>query len=524
MTNQQFKSTLQALSLPANRSAIVGIKRGIERETLRITEQGRLSAKQHAAALGSPLTHPSITTDFSEALLEFITPAQSDAELTIKQLEDIHKFTLAHIGDEILWPISMPCFIKHQDDIALAQYGTSNTAQMKTLYREGLKNRYGSMMQAIAGVHFNISLPESFWQTLQMIRQNTQPKQTFISDAYLGVIRNFKRNLWLISYLFGASPALCSSFLQGRETKLPFESFGKGSLYLPYGTALRLGDLGYTNSAQSALNVTYNNLDQYISGLKSAITTESELYRNIGTYPDGRLKQLNHNILQIENEFYSPIRPKRNTASGEKPTEALARGGIEYIEVRALDVNPFSPVGISLEQVHFLDVFITYCALMPSPDMSAQQQQETQENLSAVVNAGRDPKLCLVQDGESISLQQWGQTLFADLLAVARYLDDAHNETHYVAVIESLQKAIADPEQTYSGQYMQQVLNSGLDNGHFAFELAKQYKAYFAESDYSVYSEAEFEKMAQESDKKRREIELSDTLDFNAFLAEYFKA
>ncbi|MDP5213041.1 glutamate--cysteine ligase [Pseudoalteromonas tunicata] len=522
MTNQQLISTLQTLSLPHNLSAVVGIIRGIERETLRITEQGRLSSKPHSAELGSALTHKYITTDFSEALLEFITPAQADSALTLKQLEDIHKFTLSKLDDEILWPISMPCFIKHQDEIALAQYGTSNTGQMKTLYREGLKNRYGSMMQAIAGVHFNISFPESFWLKLQELQNDTQDLQDFISASYLAVIRNFKRNLWLISYLFGASPALCSSFLQGRETKLPFESFGKGSLYLPYGTALRLGDLGYTNSAQSALNVTYNNLDDYIAGIRSAITTPSGLYNAIGDYPDGRRKQLNHNILQIENEFYSPIRPKRNTLAGEKPSEALARGGIEYIEVRALDVNPFSSVGISLEQMRFLDVFLTYCALESSPLMSVAEQAQASANLSAVVNNGRDPELVLSRNGEATKLQTWGANLFADLALVADYLDKAYKTDEYSHTIATLSQWIVNPEMTFSGQYMSKLLASGLDNGAYAFSLAQAYKAKFAAQDYSTLTADIFAEQAKHSLQQQREIEQNDTVSFETFLADYF--
>ncbi|SFC85976.1 glutamate--cysteine ligase [Pseudoalteromonas denitrificans] len=523
MTKELLKSTLAELSLAENSTSIIGIKRGIERETLRINNQGRLSSLPHPKKIGSALTHKYITTDFAESLLEFITPATDSAERTLNQLRDIQKYTQARLDNEVLWPMSMPCFIKNQNEIALAQYGSSNVGQMKTLYREGLKNRYGSMMQAIAGVHFNISFPKSFWNRLQVIKGDKTDSQSFISNGYLGLIRNFKRDLWLISYLFGASPALCSSFLEGKESRLPFEKLGKGSLYLPFGTALRLGDLGYTNSAQSALKVTYNSLEEYIIGLKRAISTDSDLYRTIETHSDGSLKQLNSNILQIENEFYSPIRPKRNALAGETPIDALTRDGIEYVEVRALDVNPFSDTGISLQQVYFLDVFLLYCLLNDSPEMDNEEQKISQKNLEQVVNFGRDPSLELIKKGASIPLRKWGEETFEQLALIANWLDTAHGTTHYKTAISELNLCIEDSDKTLSGQYMSALKNSGLDNGCFALELAKQYQVKTQEHQYLELSESDLNNESAHSFVKQKEIENSDEVTFDEFLTAYFK-
>lgn len=500
-----------------------GIARGIERETLRISKEGRLSSNTHPKSIGSALTHKYITTDFSESLLEFITPATDNAERTLNQLRDIQKYTQARLDNEVLWPMSMPCFIKNQDEIALADYGRSNIGQMKTLYREGLKNRYGSMMQAIAGVHFNISFPKLFWESLQKIKDDSSKSQDFISAGYLGLIRNFKRELWLLSYLFGASPALCSSFLEGKESKLPFEKLGEGSLYLPYGTALRLGDLGYTNSEQSALKVTYNTLEEYTEGLKKAISTDSGLYRNIGTNEDGSLKQLNSNVLQIENEFYSPIRPKRNANLGETPIDALNRGGIEYIEVRALDVNPFSDTGISLQQIHFLDVFLLYCLLNDAPLMSCDEQNISQQNLDKVVNQGRDPNLTLQKGNESVSIKTWGKDIFEQLSLVAKWLDDAHETEHYKKAINELSLGVEDPNQTLSGQYMNELKASGKDNGCFALDLANQYQNQLQSHQYIEFSESDLNAESEKSFVKQLQIENTDKLTFDEFLKDYFK-
>lgn len=496
--------------------------RGIERESLRIKDSGAISKNGHPKGVGSALTNGQITTDFSESLLEFITPVSEFPAETLAQLKDLQKFTLEHMGDELLWPISMPCFIDNQDDIVLAQFGSSNTGKMKTLYREGLKNRYGSMMQAISGVHFNISFPETLWQSLHSLQQSEAPLQDFISDGYLGLIRNFKRELWLISYLFGASPALCGSFLQGRETQLPFKKLGKGTLYLEVGTALRLGDLGYTNSAQSSLRVMYNSLDEYVAGLKKAINTPSDIYADLDDYTSEQPKQLNKNILQIENEFYSPIRPKRNAQAGEKPTDALLRAGIEYVEIRALDVNPFSETGIDIEQIHFLDVFLTYCLLKNSPDMQWDEQMSANANLEKVVNEGRAQKLVLNDKNQERTLTSWGNEIFSQLENVAQFMDKQYGVSYYSETISRMASWIDKPQLTYSGRYVNTLVESGLDNGHFALALAKKYKLSHQQTDYQVYSKEWLTHQVQASNEALTKIEQADTTTFKVFLDQYF--
>jgi glutamate--cysteine ligase len=521
LIKHDLNKTLEALTAQFP-NAINGIKRGIEREALRIKPNGVISGQGHPQGVGSALTNDHVTTDFSESLLEFITPVSTSAEETLAQLKDLQKFTLSQMGDELLWPISMPCFIEHQDDIVLAQFGDSNIGRMKTLYREGLKNRYGSMMQAIAGVHFNISFPESLWQSLYSLNGSQDTLADSISNGYLGLIRNFKRELWLISFLFGASPALCNSFLQGRQTDLPFKKLGKGTLYLEVGTALRLGNLGYTNSAQSSLRVMYNSLEEYVAGLKEAIHTPSDLYGHLDDYRSEQPKQLNKNILQIENEFYSPIRPKRNAASGETPTDALLRGGIEYIEVRALDVNPFSETGIDLQQIRFLDVFLTYCLLSESPEMDWQEQKLSTANLDAVVNEGRDPELTLNKQGEKVLLADWAESIFTNLAAVANYMDNAYGVSYYSETIAELASWVKNPNKTFSGRYVSALAKENQDNGLFALTLAQKYKQNHVEADYQFYDHAFLTKQASDSVLKEREVKAADKLSFTAFLDDYF--
>ncbi|WP_330961949.1 glutamate--cysteine ligase [Photobacterium sp. 53610] len=515
-----FSQRLERVS--ANPQALTQIGRGLEREALRITPQGKLSPQPHPAGLGSALTNQWITTDFAESLLEFITPVSRNVDELLSQLSDIHKFSYSQMGEEMLWPMSMPCYVGDESDIQLAQYGSSNIGRMKTLYREGLKRRYGSVMQIISGVHFNFSFPDSFWEQL-FGEQSDSERQAAVSDAYFALIRNYYRFGWLIPYLFGASPALCGSFLKRDAEHLKFSKTGAGTYFLPQSTALRLSDLGYTNHAQSALRIGFNSLEQYLEGLQKAIHTPSEEFAEIGVKVDGELRQLNTNVLQIENELYAPIRPKRVTQSGEKPSEALSRGGVEYIEVRSLDVNPFSPIGITADQVRFLDLFLIWTVLSPSDEMNDAELACWRDNWKKVVLGGRDSELQLQIgcSGERLTLAEWAKHVFAELEQVAIVMDQAHGGDAYQQTLTKLAGWIDNPNLTLSAQVLRQIeAHEGI--GNFGLELAVRHSEWLKANGYSRYSLAEFEQEAADSVAKQQQIEQSDVLSFEAFLADYF--
>ncbi len=495
--------------------------RGVERETLRYKLDGRLATSPHPQELGSAYANQWITTDFSESLLEFITPVSQDIRQLLDQLEDIHHFTQSKLGDEKLWPLSMPCYVADEEDINLAQYGSSNSGKMKTLYREGLKRRYGSLMQIISGVHFNFSFPESFWEQL-FGEQSDQARQDAKSDAYFGLIRNYYRFGWLIPYFFGASPALCSSFIQGRETKLPFENIGQ-TLYLPQATSLRLSDLGYTNSAQSVLKIGFNSIDEYLSGLNEAIRTPSEEFAEIGVKVDDEYRQLNSNVLQIENELYAPIRPKRVAKDGEKPSEALARGGVEYIEVRSLDVNPYSSVGVTEDQIRFLDLFLAWATLSDSEPMDFCEQACWRENWNKVIVEGRKPglELQIGCKGETLSLQDWAKRVFVELIQVAEVMDAANGGEAYQAVCYKLLSWIDDPELTISGQLLDDTKRLG-GLGKVGCEFGKQYREKHLNHQYHTYSAEMMENEVIRSKAQQADLEASDTQSFDEFLTDYF--
>jgi glutamate--cysteine ligase len=498
------------------------IGRGIEREALRIVPEGRLSQQSHNKNLGSALTHANITTDYSETLLEFITPVSFSPETAIAQLEDVQKYTLSQLGGELLWPMSMPCFVEDDDKIPLAQYGTSNIGKMKTVYRQGLKNRYGSMMQVISGIHFNFSFPKSLWQSLQSIENNTAPLDEYISDKYFALLRNYKRYCWLIPYLYGSSPAICGSFLQGKPTTLPFKKTAKGYQYLEYATSLRMSDLGYTNSEQSSLQICYNNLAGYVHGVQEAINLPSEKFAEIGVNVAGKYQQLNANVLQIENELYAPVRPKRVAESGEKPSEALQNRGVEYIEVRALDVNPFSATGISVEQIHFLDIFLTFCLFEPSPELNCQDQNQAEKNMDDVVVRGRDPELTLSDNGIDKSVMQWGNELFDRMSDVAALLNKANNTQSYLKAIVREQEKINNPALTPSAEILDLVVNQELSLTKVALEKAQNYRIELLEQDYQAYNQQYFIDSVEVSHQAQQDIERGDVLNFDDFLADYF--
>src|SRR5690625_3637176 len=330
--SRDLEGRLRRLQDVGDPHLLAGGLNGLEKESLRVTPDGAIAQTPHAEALGSALTHPSITTDYSEALLEFITPPLPDATDTLADLERIHSYVYHVLEDELLWVASMPCVVGGDASIPIAEYGTSNAGRMKHVYRRGLEYRYGRVMQAIAGIHYNYSLPLEFWPMYRAVAESNADLQAFRNEHYFGLTRNFQRYGWLVPYLFGASPALCRSFIGDREHN--FEEVDGHTLYLPYATSLRMSDIGYKNKAQAALQISYNDIEAYVENLTRAITTPAPEYADAGVHVDGEWRQLNSNILQIENEYYSFVRPKSLAGPNERPTLALRRRGVDYIEDR----------------------------------------------------------------------------------------------------------------------------------------------------------------------------------------------
>ena len=517
---QGFDKRLQAVA--AADDLLYGGLKGIEKESLRVTSDGELSMLDHPIGLGSALTNRYITTDFSEALLEFVTPAFKTTWETLQCICNIHQYTYSKLDSEMLWPASMPCRIPADDDIPLARYGRSNVGRMKTIYRRGLGYRYGRQMQTIAGVHFNYSIPEAFWPAYQQIIGDTGDGDTFRSEQYLGLIRNFRRVGWFVLYLFGASPALCKSFAGGNAASM--QSLNKETYYEPFGTSLRMSDLGYSNKNQSRIIISLNSLEEYVRDLGKAIETPEPDYEKIGVKVDGRYRQLNANLLQIENEFYSSVRPKRVAKSGERPTAALRRGGIEYVEIRSLDINMFDPCGINQNTMRFMEAMLIYCLLADSPKLDNDELDELARNQVETAKHGRDPAFRLLRNGTPLSIKEWGAELMEGILAVATLLDRHDENDSYSAAVIELQKLIDDPDATPSARIIEELTRSNSGFFTFALEMARSHKDYFAAianpNDAVI---AEYQEEALSSLQRQADIEAQDSISLDDYLANYFR-
>lgn len=496
------------------------IRRGLEKESLRIDGEGVLAQTPHPEALGAALTHPHITTDYSEALLEFVTPVTRDISELIRFLTEIHEFTYRNIGEEKLWVNSMPCILNGEASIPIAYYGESNAGRMKYVYRQGLAHRYGKLMQTIAGIHFNFSLDDDFWRLYREIVGTTTPLRDFKSDQYLGLMRNFYRCDWAIPYLFGASPAVCGTFLKGRDHQL--EPLGEHSYYLPYATSLRLTDLGYQSSAQASVHLSLNSLDEYTDSLIKATTEPYPPYQKIGIKVDGEYRQLNDSLLQIENEYYASMRPKRVARSGERPSHALKSRGVEYIELRSLDLNPFLPVGIDECGIRFLDLMMLSCLLTPSAMMDWDEFKRLRETRIQVAERGRDPQLRItLADGGQCPVQKCGQGLVDRLEPLARYLDA--QDHGYIEALEYHRTLFENPAATPSGRALEEIYTHQDTFFYFAKAQAEHHERHFKNVALSPEQEARFKQEAKGSLLQAEEIVAGDTIDFEAFLGQYFE-
>ena len=496
---------------------------GIEKESLRVRPDGYLSDRPHPKSLGSALTNRLITTDFSEALLEFTTPPFLNTWEVLRFLCDIHQFSYDAMGDELLWATSMPCRISEDRKIPIAYYGESNIGRMKTIYRNGLSYRYGRVMQTIAGIHFNYSLPTTFWPIYMELEQSHTTENEFRSDAYLGLVRNFHRFGWLVLYLFGGSPAVCKSF--GGDVGVGIESLNCGTFYTPFGTSLRMSDLGYNSHVQTQLDMSINNLDDYISDLDKAITTPELAYQTLGLKENSEYKQLSVNQLQIENEYYSPIRPKSVAFSEERPTAALRRSGIEYVEIRSLDINVFDPVGINQNTMRFMEVFLIYCLLKESPPFAKENKEEAVKNHTATAKKGRDPSLKLQRDKKNISLSNWATEILRDVRMVAELIEKEDGPGVYVHAVDTQLRLVSNSELTPSARILTELRATGTSFFEFAMACTLRHKKYFADLvPLAVERNKEFSDEAAESIRRQCEIEGSDAVNFEEYLKQWFVA
>jgi glutamate--cysteine ligase len=479
-----------------------GMRRGIEKESLRAQPGGALALTPHPAALGSALTHPSITTDFSESQIELVTGAHKEPEAALHELTELHQCiyrALQEMGDEMLWVSSMPCGLPTDETIPIARFGASNVGRAKSVYRMGLSHLYGRRLQTISGIHYNWSLPG------------------VTSEEYFALIRNFRRHAFLLLYLFGASPAVCSTFVAGRQHEL--QSLTDTTMYMPHGTSLRMGRLGYQSDAQASLAVSYNSLEGYAASLQDALTRPYPAYEAVGIRnPGGDYNQLATTLLQIENEFYGTIRPKRVIHPGERPLHALRERGVEYIEVRLMDLDPFEPVGLNAQTMRFLDIFLLHCLLSDSPPDTPAEIAELKFNQHQTAARGREPGVTLRRAGSEVPLIDWGAEVVAECAPIAAALDAVQGGSAYQDALAMAQARLDDADSLPSARVLA-AMAQDFDNSFVRFARAQsaQTRETLLALPFSTEQQARFEALAQQSVQEQKKIEAACTLSFEEY-------
>ncbi|MBK6713588.1 MAG: glutamate--cysteine ligase [Burkholderiales bacterium] len=482
---------------------LAGMRRGVEKESLRISPDGRLALTPHPQALGSALTHPRITTDFSESQLEFVTGVHPDAQACLAELTRIHQFVYRSIGEELLWVGSMPCRLPADETIPIGRYGTSNIGRAKSVYRMGLGLRYGRRMQTISGIHYNWSMPG------------------LSNEQYFGLIRNFRRHSFLLLLLFGASPAVCASFVEGRDHGL--QPLNATTYHLPHATSLRMGRLGYQSDAQAALAVSYNSLEDYAASLEGALTRPHPPYERLGVRNlGGEYHQLATSLLQIENEFYGTIRPKRVIHRAERPLHALRQRGVEYIEVRCMDLDPFEPVGIAADTMRFLDVFLLHCLLADSPPDSPSEIARLAHNQHLVAARGRDPELTIEGSCSRVAVADWAREVMLDCRPMAEALDAGSGADDHVRVLESMLQRLQQPATLPSARVLE-AMKRDSDGVFTAFvrDRSAATRAELLGLDLPRSELEAFQALASQSADEQFRLEVADALSFEVWRRSY---
>jgi glutamate--cysteine ligase len=494
--------------------------RGLERESLRVNPDGGIAQTSHPRGLGSSLTNPHVTTDYAEALAELVTPTFDDNAALLHYLVNLHQFVYRQIGDELLWATSMPCALHGESDVPIARFGRSHQGRVKTIYRHGLLVRYGGLMQAISGVHFNYSLPPQFWPLYAELCESRDAGQHFISARYFDLLRNYRRHGWIVSYLFGASPALCGSFLQGR-TDHGLEELSRDTYIGPHATSLRMSDIGYRNRGQSEVAVSVNHIDEYVRDLRRAVTQPHPPFAALGVKVDGEYRQLSGNLLQIENEYYSYVRPKRALRAGERTVHALARAGVEYVEIRALDNSAFDPVGVNLRKLYFIEAFAQLLLLKSSPPIDSNEEEGIDRNHLVVARRGREPGLMLTRDSRPVSLQSWARELLDSMEGICELLDAGHAGHPYRASLKEQQAKLDDVEQTPSARLLRELQQHDECFSGLALRYSQAHRDLVEAAPVNEARQREFEQEAEESLQAQQRIEATQKGSFDEYLANY---
>lgn len=432
---------------------------GIERESQRVTPSGDLALTDHPAVFGDKLHNPRITTDFAESQLELITPPLNSIEESYDMLRQIHDEAEAGLGDELLWPLSMPPRLPSEDQIRIATFNDSPKGREKEEYRRDLAKRYGKKMQMISGLHVNFSFHEDMLEYLVEKWGSDADKRKLKDELYFALTRNFLRYRWLLIYLFGASPSIdptYDSILCGElaviEKCCP-ACCGQIGRYEQYAASLRVSRYGYSNTQRKPYMVSFNSLEEYVSSFRNLL----------------------RNVLKKESEFYSSIRLKPHREEGKSQLDALAEQGVNYIEVRIMDLDPYERVGISLQQLYVLHLFLLFCLFEQSPPVTQKEWKIINENHHMASLFGRKPNLKLQRyDKKKDTLKRWAEEILSKMGQIAKLMDLSDETLRYQDTVAEEVLKVNDPKHIPSARIQSEMTENNETFIEFGIRRAKQ--------------------------------------------------
>jgi glutamate--cysteine ligase len=449
--NWDFSKMAELFSKDGNSKLLVEGNFGVEIESARITSSGDLALTPHPLVFGDKAENQRITTDFSESQIEMITPPLKSVEEVFKSIKEIRTEVENGMKDELLWPSSMPPRLPDEEHIPIAKFSDSKEGQEKEVYRKGLALRYGKKMQMISGIHYNFSFSEEMIDFLYEQFEIAKSKRAFIDDMYLSLTRNFLRYRWVLIYIFGGSPFCDPSYYSViyKELKVVKKCCqgccDAAEKFDEFATSLRVSRFGYSNTIQRKYNVYFNSMEEYTKKLRKKLVTVNTKYLKLGLYKNNEQIQLNGNVLQKESEFYSSIRLKQNISKGETQLDALSKRGVKYLEIRILDINPFEKLGMSLEQLYFLQVFMLFCLFEESDNITSSEFKKINTNHHLTALFGRKEGLMLHSyQGGKISLKAFGEKIFEKLRNIAKLMDNGAIDCKYSESVEQEYKKLMD--------------------------------------------------------------------------------
>lgn len=413
---------------------------GVEREGLRVDTKGKLSEKPHPVIFGYKMCNPYITTDFSESQLELITPVFSTTKETYKFLNALYDIVAMELEDEYLWPQSMPAIIPEDKDIPIAEFCGCEEGKIAREYREELLLKYGGKKQLISGIHYNFSFNENIIRKLYENSDKSSDYKDFKDDVYLKVTRNYLRYRWLLIYLLGCTSVVHKSYNEDCVKQL--DEISKGSFSNEGALSYRNSECGYKNKID--LFPSYNSVEEYVNSIN---------------------KFIDEDFIDSHKELYAPIRLKAKDP--KSLLKSLVSDGINYLEYRSIDINPFEKGGISLDDLYFINLFNIFLLIEDESDYK-NWQQEALKNQNIIATKGQND-VDLIKDGKSVSKIKWGLEILDKIKVINDELKLRQDK-----IIDNIVDKVKDYKETYTYKMIEKVKEQGYVNAHL--NLAKEYK------------------------------------------------